>query len=99
GAWNIEAGKAFFSAQAIAGGVGLLLIIVSAVVLQSCEHDAGAALICCESAKITAAFVQMAPLRTCGDHLCGGMVSAVFALLSQRRRTSQRARATSRPYP
>src|SRR5215831_4314808 len=52
------------------------------VVLQSCEHGTGADLIWCESAKITTAFVQMAPLRTCSDHLCGGKVSAIFALLS-----------------
>ena len=55
---------------------------VSRVVLQSCDYRMGAVLIWCESAKITTAFVQMAPLRTCGDHLCGGMVSAIFALLS-----------------
>jgi hypothetical protein len=30
GTWNIDAGKGFFSAQAIAGGVGLLLIVISA---------------------------------------------------------------------
>jgi hypothetical protein len=30
GAWNIDAGKPFFSAQAITGGLGLLLIVISA---------------------------------------------------------------------
>jgi len=55
---------------------------LSSVVLQSGEHGTGADLIWCESAKITTAFVQMAPLRTCSDHLCGGMASAIFALLS-----------------
>jgi hypothetical protein len=52
------------------------------VVLQSCEHSRGAVLICCESAKATATFIQMAPLRTSSDHLCGWVVSAIFALLS-----------------
>ena len=42
----------------------------------------GAVLVCCERAEITATFVQMAPLRTRGDHLCGWVVSAILALLS-----------------
>ncbi|MBX9600701.1 MAG: hypothetical protein K2X35_06850 [Bryobacteraceae bacterium] len=30
GAWNIDAGKGLFSGQAIAGGLGLLLVLISA---------------------------------------------------------------------
>jgi len=41
------------------------------VVLQSCEYGRGAVLICCESAKTMAIFIQMAPLRTGSDHLGG----------------------------
>jgi hypothetical protein len=52
------------------------------VVLQTGNMDWGAALIFCRNAKITATFVQMATLRTCGDYLCGGVVSAIFAVLS-----------------
>ena len=52
------------------------------VVLQSVNTGRGAVLICCESADITATLVQMAPLRTRGDHLCGWVVFAIFALLS-----------------
>ena len=40
--------------------------------MQSCEHGTGAVLIWSECAKITTTFVQMAPLRTPGDHLCVG---------------------------
>ena len=56
--------------------------VLGKVVLQSCHMDCGGVLIIFRDAKITAAFVQMATLRTCGDYLCGGVVSAIFPVLS-----------------
>src|SRR5215831_13348788 len=51
-------------------------------VARALNTGRGAVLICCERAEITATFVQMAPLRTRGGHLCGWVVSAILALLS-----------------
>src|SRR3954465_11742423 len=78
--------------------VDILSSVLQWVVLQSCRiagtrscYPAG------HAAEITAAIVQMASLRTGGDHLCGRLVPAILALLSQRRRTSHRTRPSRRP--
>src|SRR5215471_4028308 len=60
--------------------------------------DLGGVLIFCRNAKITGTSVQMAALRTCGDYLCGRVVSAIFAVLSQRRGAAHRTRPARRPH-